>query len=343
MPPTTHIDHGIEQVQALLSLARDLIQVDEPSQVLKLTGAALVEVVGARCGLLLMTGDLPLCAAFSAQGQVQAATPRHPLYRAARARLVPGACAPADPGMLVSLIPATQPFAALLAVFPAGVQNDSLSNTQLALDALLELASATLGRIGVRQSLEQMVTTQYAQMAGSAQEYADELARRDAQARDMLAVSLTDVLTGLNNRRGFFARAEPLFRLAQRQHAASAVIYADIDGLKHVNDTQGHAVGDEMIGDAAAVLRASVRDADVLARLGGDEFVAFAVVDSAPQALLSRLESNLHAFNLSGRRPYQLSLSVGMVECDPDGRGTLDDSVQKADRAMYEHKRRRLH
>lgn len=95
-----------------------------------------------------------------------------------------------------------------------------------------------------------------------------------------------------------------------------AVIYADIDGLKLVNDRLGHAAGDQLIKDASAVLRESLRDSDVLARFGGDEFVAFVLDDAHPRVMLARLRDNLHAFNLMQERTYHLAVSAGAVRCD---------------------------
>jgi diguanylate cyclase (GGDEF)-like protein len=121
------------------------------------------------------------------------------------------------------------------------------------------------------------------------------------------------------------------------------VIYADIDGLKLVNDQLGHETGDQLIRDAAAVLRESLRDTDVLARLGGDEFVAFALDDAQPRVILGRLRENLHAFNLMQERTYHLSISAGAVQCDPGSDALLLDYLQRADREMYAHKQRCLH
>lgn len=331
-----------EQLQGLLTMARELLQIDEPGAVLRLTGHAIVELLGVKEALLLIGGEAPLCVAFEPDGTTRTAHVRHPWYATAHSRMIgdPTTC---PTGILVVAVPQARPIAVLVAGCPAATTQEIARRQAAILETALELAAATLSRIQVRSSLEQLVTTQYAQLADKAQEHADELSRRDLAAREMLSLSLTDILTGLNNRRGFFARAEPLFRLAQRQHRGSAVVYADIDGLKPINDTLGHATGDQMIRDAAAVLSALLRDADVLARIGGDEFVAYALDAAQPHALLARLQHALDTFNLLRQRPYQLSLSMGMVFCDPAGSATLNDCIQQADRAMYEHKRRCLH
>ncbi|WP_220459810.1 GGDEF domain-containing protein [Rugamonas fusca] len=332
-----------ERLQGLLTMARELLQIDEPSAVLRLAGRAIVELSGATEALLLIGGESPLGVAFGCDGTASSAHVQHPWYAAAHARMTGGPSVPAPTGTLMVAVPQAQPIAVLLAACPVGSTPEIARRQAATLETALELTAATLGRIQVRSSLEQLVTTQYTQLAERTQEHADELARRDLAARDMLSLSLTDVLTGLNNRRGFFVRTEPLFRLAQRQHRGSALVYVDIDALKVVNDTLGHAVGDQMIRDAAAVLRASLRDADVLARMGGDEFVAYALDEAQPHALLSRLQQALDAFNRLRQRPYLLSLSAGMVSCDPAASTTLSDYIQQADDAMYEHKRRRLH
>jgi len=186
------------------------------------------------------------------------------------------------------------------------------------LGTILELSIATLGRISARTALEHLVSVQYEQMAGTAVAHADELARRDESEGATRALALTDVLTGLNNRRGFFVQAEHMFKLARRKQAGCAVIYADIDGLKLVNDQLGHAAGDRLIQDAAGVLRES-------------------------RVILARLQDNLRAFNLMQERTYLLAVSAGVVQCDPCSGTALFDYVQSADREMYLHKRSCLH
>lgn len=99
-------------------------------------------------------------------------------------------------------------------------------------------------------------------IASASSAHAAELARRDETETEMRLLSLTDVLTGLYNRRGFFVEAERIFKVAERQRARSAVIFADIDGLKGVNDQLGHDAGDGLIRDAAYVLHQSLRQAD---------------------------------------------------------------------------------
>jgi GGDEF domain-containing protein len=88
--------------------------------------------------------------------------------------------------------------------------------------------------------LEQLVCDQREEMANTSVTHAAELTRRDEAATEMRMLSLTDVLTGLYNRRGFFLQAEQIYKLARRKHTQSAAIFADVDGLKQVNDKLGH-------------------------------------------------------------------------------------------------------
>ncbi|MGO8685242.1 MAG: diguanylate cyclase domain-containing protein [Thermoleophilia bacterium] len=116
---------------------------------------------------------------------------------------------------------------------------------------------------------------------------------RDVAARQELegllrTTSHRDELTGLLNRRGFFMMVEDERRRARRLGAPAALVYADLDGLKAINDRLGHGAGDALLLAVADVLRTTFRDSDVLARLGDDEFVALAVLGRDDEERLSR-------------------------------------------------------
>jgi diguanylate cyclase (GGDEF)-like protein len=345
MLPNTEPDTEVGQLRALLTMSRELMQADEPSAVLVLAGRALADVAHVDSALLLVRGEVDETVSFDSMGRLRQAPCSHDWYRVALERLdsSPGDGAMADPHTMLVGAPTRHAMAVLAAGWTSDASSETWAGRRLLLGTILELSVATLGRISTRNSLENLVSTQYEQMAGTAHAHAHEMARRDESEGAMRALALTDVLTGLNNRRGFYVQAEHMFRLARRKHAGGSVIYADIDGLKLVNDQLGHAVGDQLIRDAAAVLRESLRDSDVLARFGGDEFVAFVLDDAHPRAILARLADNLRAFNLLQDRSYHLSVSAGAVQCELDGGMALVDYVQLADREMYLHKRRCMH
>ncbi|KAF0244224.1 MAG: putative signal transduction response regulator receiver and diguanylate cyclase [Planctomycetota bacterium] len=167
--------------------------------------------------------------------------------------------------------------------------------------------------------------------------YAIERSRMQAQTRD---VSLTDELTGLFNRRGFVHMAEQQLRLIRRSGRPCSVVFADLDGLKRINDGFGHAEGDSAIVAAAGALRCVFRESDLLARIGGDEFTVLATGHGAEDAIsvAMRIRAACDANNEAACRPWKLSLSIGVVRCDPSRPQSITDLLQEADRRMYEDK-----
>src|SRR5260370_41013960 len=98
------------------------------------------------------------------------------------------------------------------------------------------------------------------------------------------SLSLVDELTGLYTRRGFLAVTEQYLDSFQRGDNGLVVLYADLDGLKGINDSLGHLEGDRALVRTAEILKEAFRSSDIIARLGGDEFVLLAVVGSAESA-----------------------------------------------------------
>ncbi len=167
-------------------------------------------------------------------------------------------------------------------------------------------------------------------------------ALREEMLRDL---SLQDDLTGLYNRRGLLTLAEQLVREAERQRRGFGVVFADLDGLKRINDTLGHPEGDRAIRDAARLIRASFRDADVVARLGGDEFAVLVLDDAsgdegaAMEAAAARLTDELERHNAASDRPFQLALSLGFSRFDPAAPRSIESLLEYADQQMYVQKR----
>jgi diguanylate cyclase (GGDEF)-like protein len=164
------------------------------------------------------------------------------------------------------------------------------------------------------------------------------------KANDHLrSLSLSDVLTGLNNRRGFMILATGLLKFARRAAYSVCLLYIDLDSLKYINDTFGHAAGDTAITHFARILTETFRDSDVIGRLGGDEFVVL-IIDATESDLTSmqvRLQSNVDAHNLQSERGYALSLSLGVIRVDADSTISMEELLYEADAAMYRHKKNR--
>jgi diguanylate cyclase (GGDEF)-like protein len=154
-------------------------------------------------------------------------------------------------------------------------------------------------------------------------------------------LSHTDELTGLYNRRGFFTLAEQQFRMAKRLKTKILLVSADVNGLKWINDNLGHHEGDKALIEAAEVLRESYRESDIIARVGGDEFVVLVAEgnDINRDVLTSRLRENLDIHQSRQSRTYELSISVGTVQFDPENPASLEELMISADQLMYQHKR----
>jgi two-component system cell cycle response regulator len=154
---------------------------------------------------------------------------------------------------------------------------------------------------------------------------------------------LTDELTGLYNRRGFLRIGHHQGELACREGRRVIVIFADMDGLKGINDLYGHAAGDAAIRDLAYILQSSLRGADIVARIGGDEFVILTTIqqDDCAKALIERLDRQVNAFNREHSREYVLKVSFGVSVVEPHERVDLAEVIKRADLEMYREKEKR--
>ena len=162
------------------------------------------------------------------------------------------------------------------------------------------------------------------------------------QAEEALkAMSLVDDLTGLYNRRGFLTLAEQELKMVNRTKRETFLLFADLDGLKEINDTFGHLEGDQALIDIARIFKESFREPDILARIGGDEFVILAkegASKAGPEIFMERLHKNLRLFNEKTERGYKLSLSMGVVAYDPEQPVSIETLLARADNLMYEEK-----
>ena len=158
---------------------------------------------------------------------------------------------------------------------------------------------------------------------------------------EILRLATTDSLTGLPNRALFQDRLRQVVLLAQREQQTFALLFADLDHFKEVNDTLGHAVGDQLLIVIAHRLREAVRDLDTVARRGGDEFVMLLPNISRAHALdlAERLVSQLNEpIALEGVPDYRAQVSVGLVMFPADG-DSAEALLRHADQAMYAAKR----
>jgi diguanylate cyclase (GGDEF)-like protein len=156
-------------------------------------------------------------------------------------------------------------------------------------------------------------------------------------------LSFKDDLTDLYNRRGFFILAEQGLKTAQRMGKEMMLIYGDLDNLKGINDTFGHKEGDQALVDASRILKKSFRESDIIARIGGDEFVILAMnsLEASADKLINRFKQVLNSYLFKTKRPYNISMSLGMACFDPQNPCSIDDLLAQADKFMYEDKQKK--
>jgi diguanylate cyclase (GGDEF)-like protein len=164
--------------------------------------------------------------------------------------------------------------------------------------------------------------------------------RINSMERDLRDLSLSDELTGIYNRRGFYFLGQQAIRETDRAESRLVLFFFDLDGLKHVNDAIGHEAGSDMIRAFAKILSNAFRKADIVGRVGGDEFAVITIQDNDIKLydILQRLVSLTDAYNAADGRIFRLRFSVGHVELNPDFPETLDDLIMRADAMMYQDK-----
>jgi diguanylate cyclase (GGDEF)-like protein/PAS domain S-box-containing protein len=163
---------------------------------------------------------------------------------------------------------------------------------------------------------------------------------RKKMIKKLESISLTDDLTGLLNRRGFFTFAQQYLQMASRKRTPLFLLFLDVDNLKRINDSYGHHMGDAALIRMAKILNKTFRLSDVKGRMGGDEFAVFPIGASLPsvEVSLDRLKKAIAAFNAGKRNPFKLSISLGIACYDHEYPSTIEELLVRADKLMYEQK-----
>lgn len=171
----------------------------------------------------------------------------------------------------------------------------------------------------------------------------EDITKQKKLEEEFQALSLKDELTGLYNRRGFFALGEQQLKIADRMKKDVLLIFTDLDRLKWINDNLGHEEGDRALVAASSMLKETFRESDIIARIGGDEFVVLAMeaIEDISQFITSRLQDNFDQYNTRTGFDYELSMSIGMVRYNHENPVSLDTLIALADKLMYEDKKRK--
>jgi diguanylate cyclase (GGDEF)-like protein/PAS domain S-box-containing protein len=163
------------------------------------------------------------------------------------------------------------------------------------------------------------------------------LARANRKLKEM---SLKDDLTGLYNRRGFLTMGQQHLKTILRIKKPAFLLFLDVDGLKSVNDTYGHALGDDALVAVGRIMKETLRESDIAGRIGGDEFAAIVTRTSRgdEKRILRRFQVNIADFNKGAGLPFDISLSLGIIPICPDATLILEDFLSQADLKMYMNK-----
>ena len=170
---------------------------------------------------------------------------------------------------------------------------------------------------------------------------ASDVTRRRVAEGELRSAALLDDLTGLHNRRGFTLLAERRLLESRRSGAAQALVFADVDDFKAVNDAHGHDAGDRALVLVAQALTATFRETDIVARIGGDEFAIVADLgsgDYAVDALSLRLEKQIARLLADSGLGFDLALTLGVTYSRAPQALSLDELLRQADEFMYERK-----
>ena len=157
----------------------------------------------------------------------------------------------------------------------------------------------------------------------------------------LYATLVTDLLTGLNNRRHFFTLGQALLRQSQQDRQPLAVALLDIDYFKKVNDTYGHAVGDHVLTWIAVQCREHLPAEALLGRIGGEEFAVMLPGNTSERAWVQIEGLRQHIATTSvptSLHHIRVTISAGVTECLPDLPQTLDQLLERADRMLYQAK-----
>ena len=256
-----------------------------------------------------------------------------------------------DEGLSPELLPFSERFARLLEALDALRRfSIALANGNLAQDPPPGIH--LLGPLKHLQSNLRHLTWQTQQVAaGDLDQQVDFLGEFSSAFNQMIAalrekraaeekvryLGTHDALTGLYNRTYF---NEQIDQLREARDYPVSLMIADLDGLKTVNDTRGHLVGDLLIKRAAQVLQHGVRPADVVARIGGDEFVIilYSTDQAAAQAAITQIRAMMDAYNQRDRE-FPISLSLGASTAMTHH--ALEEALRRADEAMYRDKLQR--
>ncbi|MEN8262784.1 MAG: GGDEF domain-containing protein [Nitrospirota bacterium] len=164
--------------------------------------------------------------------------------------------------------------------------------------------------------------------------------RKQVEAK-MKGLLLVDQLTGLYNRKGFFTLVKNHMEKAKREDKKIILIYADVNGLKSINNKYGRQEGDMMLLGTANNMKSTFRKSDIIARIGSDEFVVFlaGAAQESVGKIIDRFKQSITIHNSKKHRKYELSIDIVLLKYDSKSDYSVDDMLAQANELMYKTKR----
>ena len=178
---------------------------------------------------------------------------------------------------------------------------------------------------------------------GNALEHIRRLRSTNAVVERLEELYVMDPLTGIYNRRGFARETAAAYQQAIREQQTVMVMFADLDGLKEINDNYGHDAGDTALRAVGEAVRCACRSGEIGTRFGGDEFLIFAAGKSEAEcaAMAEAIRGALCCFNEREQLPYTVSVSIGWHLAVPVPESSVFRIIEEADQKMYEEKKKK--
>jgi PAS domain S-box-containing protein/diguanylate cyclase (GGDEF)-like protein len=163
----------------------------------------------------------------------------------------------------------------------------------------------------------------------------EDITERKLLEEGLRAALITDELTGLYNRKGFFERSDEALWSAPRRGETALLSLVKLDDMKRINDTVGHKAGDAVITDVGRMLKETFREKGIIGRIGGVEFAILATgTEETVNHLIAHLEGAVATFEKSDGRGCSVSLSIGSALTRPDEARSLEELIARANETM---------